>query len=236
MPLGAAVSSAASGTVSAARLGELPHVTALQETTHGSGWEVAGADILREARESGGPVIFVSGHIGNWEVLPPAVARHGLPFASLYRASPNPAVDAAIVGLRRQALGTDVPMFPNGSAGARSALRHLSQGGHLGMLMDQKMNDGVAARFFSREAMTAPALAALTLRFRCRVIRGHVQRLGPARFRVVVEPPIAVPDTGDRQADVLALTQSINDAMERWVRARPESWLWLHRRWPRERS
>ncbi len=52
--------------------------------------------------------------------------------------------------------------------------------------------------------MTAPAMAALALRFRCPVIPGHVQRIGPARFRLVCEPPIVLPDTGDRQADVLA--------------------------------
>ena len=214
--------------------GELPHLDTLQENTlSGPGWEVEGAEILREAKRDGGPVIFVSGHIGNWEVLPPAVARHGLPFASLYRAAASPSVDAAVLGLRRRALGADVPMFPKGAIGARGALRHLSRGGHLGMLMDQKMNDGIAARFFGRTAMTAPALASLALRYRCRVVPGYVQRLGPARFRVVVEPPLTLPDSGDARADVLALTQAVNDVMERWIAARPESWLWLHRRWPR---
>ncbi len=213
--------------------GELAHLDALGETADGPGWEVSGAEILREAREAGGPVLFVSGHIGNWEVLPAMVARYGLPFASLYRASANRAVDAAIIGMRRRAIGCDVPMFPKGAAGARAAVRHLARGGHLGMLMDQKMNDGIEARFFGREAMTAPAPATLALRFGCRVIPGHVQRLGPARFRVVVEPPLPLPSSGVRQADVLALTQSINDVIERWVRERPESWLWLHRRWPK---
>ncbi len=215
-------------------VGELPHVGALREGPGpGPGWEMQGAEILQAARAAGGPVIFVSGHIGNWEVMPPAVARHGLPFASLYRAASNPAVDAAVVALRRRALGAEVPMFPKGSTGARAALAHLRSGGHLGVLMDQKMNDGIAARFFGRDAMTAPALAAMALRYRCRVIPGHVQRLGPARFRLVVEPPMALPDSGDRQADILALTQAVNDMLERWIAARPESWLWLHRRWPK---
>ena len=215
-------------------VGELPHVGALSENTaHGPGWVLEGDAILDAARAAGKPVIFVSGHIGNWEMLPPVVARRGLPFASLYRAAANPAVDAEVVTLRRRALGVEVPMFPKGAAGARAALAHLRGGGHLGMLMDQKMNDGIVARFFGRDAMTAPALAALALRHRCLVIPGHVQRLGPARFRVVVEPPLALPDTGDRQADILTFTQSINDTLERWITARPESWLWLHRRWPK---
>jgi KDO2-lipid IV(A) lauroyltransferase len=50
----------------------------------------------------------------------------------------------------------------------------------------------------------------------------------------VVEAPLALPDSGDRQADIAALTQQINDVLERWIRARPESWLWVHRRWPKD--
>ena len=101
------------------------------------------------------------------------------------------------------------------------------------MLMDQKMNDGIEARFFGRPAMTAPALAALALRLRCPVVPAHVERLGPARFRLVCDPPLPLPGTGNRAADVLVLTQMVNDRLEQWIRARPGEWLWLHRRWPK---
>ncbi|HTR17703.1 MAG TPA: lysophospholipid acyltransferase family protein, partial [Acetobacteraceae bacterium] len=109
----------------------------------------------------------------------------------------------------------------------------LARGGYLAMLTDQKMNDGVEARFFGLPAMTASALAALALRFRCPVVPSHVERIGPARFRLICEPPLPLPDSGDRQADIRQLTQQVNDALERWIRERPESWLWLHRRWPK---
>jgi KDO2-lipid IV(A) lauroyltransferase len=82
--------------------------------------------------------------------------------------------------------------------------------------------------------MTAPATAALALRFRCPVIAGRVERLGPARFRLTVEPPMPLPDSGNRAADVASLTADINLVLERWIRARPDHWLWLHRRWPKQ--
>jgi KDO2-lipid IV(A) lauroyltransferase len=121
-------------------------------------------------------------------------------------------------------------MLPKGAAGARGALAHLRAGGVIAMLMDQKMNDGIAASLFGRTAMTAPALAHLALRFRCPVIPTRAERLGPARFRIVVEKPLPLPDTGDRHADIAALTQTVNDTLERWIRDRPAEWLWLHRR------
>ena len=213
---------------------ELPHLGALGPTESGPGWEVEGEDNLRALRGGAGPAIFVSGHIANWEVLLIAAAAHGYPAAVMYRAAGNAAVDRVITDLRRQAVRTDVPMIPKGAAGAKQALAYLHAGGRIGLLMDQKMNDGIETRFFGRPAMTAPALAMLALRFRCPVIPAYVQRLGPARFRLICEPPMPLPNTGDRRADAALVTQQVNDRLETWIRQRPEAWLWLHRRWPKD--
>ena len=102
------------------------------------------------------------------------------------------------------------------------------------MLMDQKLNDGIEARLFGMVAMTAPAAASFALHFRAPLLTGHVERLGPARLRLVVGPPLPMPHTGTRAGDVAALTQALNDAFEVWIGAQPESWLWLHRRWPKD--
>ena len=214
--------------------GEFVHLSTLQRNTpSGPGWEIQGEAILRGLAEKGGPMIFFSGHIGNWEILPRAAALYGLPCANFYRAAANPAVDALIRQLREQNVGEATAYFPKGSKGARQALRHLGGGGHLAMLVDQKMNDGIEARFFGLPAMTAPALASLALHFRCPVIPAFVQRIGPARLRVVIEPPLPLPDSGDRARDIQSLTQAANDVLERWIRASPESWLWVHRRFPK---
>jgi KDO2-lipid IV(A) lauroyltransferase len=211
---------------------ELPHLPALE-------WEIEGAEHLALLAAHGGPAILVSGHIGNWEVLPPALARLGIRLGSVYRAADNPFVDALINRLRARAVeGEPLPLFPKGAQGARAALKFLAGGGVLGMLADQKMNDGIAVPLLGRPAMTAPAPAQLALRFGCPVIPGRVQRLGPCRFRLVAEPPLPMPAVspggGDRQAAIAAMTRAINDRLSAWIRERPEEWLWLHRRWPKE--
>lgn len=213
---------------------ELPHVALLRRTDAGPGWEASGAAIAEAAAASAGPVILFSAHTGNWEMLPAMAAHFGIALSSFYRAASNPLVDGVIGDLRMRAVGAEVPNFAKGSKGARGALAHLGRGGRLGMLVDQKMNDGIAAPFFGRMAMTAPAAAAFALRFRCPLIPAHVQRLGPARFRLVVEPALTLPDTGDRQADIATLTTAMNATLERWIRDRPGEWLWLHRRWPKD--
>jgi KDO2-lipid IV(A) lauroyltransferase len=214
--------------------GEFPHLRHLQrDTASGPGWELQGEEILRALAASGGPILFFSGHIGNWEILPRAAALYGLPCANFYRAASTPQVDALIRRMREDNVGVATGYFPKGSKGARAALRHLGQGGNLAMLVDQKMNDGIEARFFGLPAMTASAAASLALHFRCPIVPALAQRIGPARLRVIIEPPLLLPDTGNRASDVQSLTQAANDVLERWIRASPESWLWLHRRFPK---
>jgi len=213
---------------------ELPHLARLRRTESGPGWEIVGADHLAALQAAGGPAIFFSGHLGNWELLPQAAAAHGIDLAVVYRPATNTLADGLINAIRREATGGGIKMFPKGPEGARRALAHLRDGGRLAMLADQKMNDGIAAPLFGHPAMTASAGAALALRFRCQLLPAHVERLGPARLRIVVEPPLPLPATGDRTADIAALTTAMNACLERWIRARPENWLWLHRRWPKD--
>ncbi len=214
--------------------GEMPHVGRLRQTGAGPGWEVTGETVLAALAARGGPAIFFSGHLGNWEILPHAARAYGLPVAGVYRAAQNLAVDALIRRLRRSPSDEEQELFPKGSKGARQAMAHLRRGGYLAMLADQKLNDGVQARFFGLPAMTAPAAAAFALHFRCPIIPAHARRIGPARLRLIIEPPLQLPQSGNRTNDVLALTQQINDVLERWIREDPGSWLWMHRRWPKQ--
>jgi KDO2-lipid IV(A) lauroyltransferase len=213
---------------------ELPHLAALKRTAQGPGWECGDDAELRALQVRGGPALLFSGHLANWEIGLPVAASLGLSVSWFYRAASNPLADRLIQAVRRDAMGADVPMFPKGAEGARAALAHLRRGGLLGMLVDQKLNEGIAVPFFGRAAMTTSAPAQFALRVRCPVIPIHPVRLGPARFRVICEPPLILPDTGNREADVHALTVALNSTLERWIREQPECWLWLHRRWPKE--
>jgi KDO2-lipid IV(A) lauroyltransferase len=189
---------------------------------------------VRTLHARGGPAIFFSGHIANWELIGPALAALDISMAGFYRAASNPLTDEIIQGLRRAARGGNVPLFAKGARGAREAVAHLRAGGFLGIMVDQKMNDGIPIPFFGHDAMTAPAIAHFALRFHCPVVPIHVVRLAPARFRLICEAPLSLAVTGDRSADTRAMMLAINEILEAWIRAAPASWLWLHRRWPKE--
>jgi KDO2-lipid IV(A) lauroyltransferase len=205
-------------------VGEYPHLRRLGATRV----ELVGAEHLQGLRDDGKPGICFSGHLGNWELLPVMTARHGVRLSNVYRATNNRQIDRLLRILRTDS----AELIPKGATGSRRVIAALGRGAHLGMLIDQKMNDGIAVKLFGRDAMTAPALAQLALKYDCPVLPGRVERIRGAHFRMVVEPPLVLPRSGDRRADTSALMAAVNLQLERWIAARPEQWLWLHRRWP----
>ncbi len=212
---------------------ELTHIGELRETASGPGYQLTGWEHVAGALKNGGPSIFFTGHIGNWEIAPPAAFGQGVDVGFMYRAASNPLVNGMIQRLREAKFRRKITMFPKGDAGARAAFAHMGRKRHLGILIDQKLDNGIAVPFFGRPAMTAPALASFALRFRCPVFPFHVVRTGPARLHIICDPPMTLPDSGDHDADVLALTGAANDILECWIREKPGAWLWLHHRWPK---
>jgi len=211
----------------AAEFAHLPRLRPAGEP--GGTVELVGAEHLERLRDDGIAGLFVTAHLGNWELLPLLAKRHGLPAHLVYRRANNPFADALILA-RRGALAAGG--VPKGSDGARLLLRLLRSGAHVGVLVDQRLSDGVEVPFFGRPAKCATAWAELALRYRLPVVPVRTERLGGARFRVTLEPPLPFSDSGDRAADVAALVAAANRTLERWIRERPEQWLWLHRRWP----
>ncbi len=193
--------------------------------------EVIGVDHAERLRDDGIGGIFFAAHLANWELPSLAASQRGLPLVQIYRAANNPHVDRLIVRAREAVGGAHHPKSP---AGARELLKALRRGEHLALLVDQKFNEGIAVPFFGRDAMTAPAPAELALRFQVPLVPVRAERLDGARFRVTVYPPMTLRDTGDRAADVLDAMTRINALFEDWIRERPEQWLWLHRRWPKD--
>jgi Kdo2-lipid IVA lauroyltransferase/acyltransferase len=209
---------------------EYPHLRAIRIFEAGGRVEVEGvAEHVAPLIAAGRRLIFVSAHFGNWEIASQAATRYGLKVAQIYRAANNPRIDALIHGFRAAA-GSE--LIPKGPIAARKSIEALREGRHLAVLVDQKMNDGIPVPFFGRDAMTPPAVAQLALRFDCAIIPARVERLRGANFRLTIFPPIEIPRSGDRHADILEAMARINSTLESWITARPDLWFWLHRRWP----
>jgi KDO2-lipid IV(A) lauroyltransferase len=190
--------------------------------------EAVGVEQFMLLRDDGKPALIFACHLANWELLPVAAARHGLPVTVLYKPPNNPIAAEMLERIRRDAMGE---LLSTGVHSAVAAVEVIEKGGHLGMLVDQHSRFGPVVPFFGNPIRAAPLLAKLARRYQCPLHGARVERLGGARFRATLTPPLEIPMTDDITADVEAIMTNVTAIIEGWVRERPEQWLWLHRRW-----
>ena len=189
--------------------------------------EIEGQEHLDAALKSGKPVLFFGAHLGSWELIPMSTMLLGFDANTFYRAPNNPLLLKLFT--TRKIRGE---LIPKGSPGAKRAFTLLKRGENLGILVDQKLNDGISVPFFGRDAMTGTALAEFGLRFDAPMVPIQSMRLPGARFKLIFHPALNVTKTDVRKDDVKTVMTDVNAMMESWIRETPGQWLWLHKRWP----
>lgn len=200
-------------------VGELPHLKQLSRERV----EIVGRAHFDAAIATGRSVLLVTGHIANWELTPFVASANGVPIHVIVRPAVNPLSEQVFQRLRE---GGAVSLIPKGQTGMRQVLKLVRRHEHFGFLVDQRFSEGIEVPFFGVPAKTTPAAASLALRHDAVILPIHLERLGGAHFRLTVEPPLPA------EGDVAAVTAAMNARLEAWIRARPEQWLWTHRRWP----
>ena len=192
--------------------------------------EIVGLERLEAIRASGRPVIFVSGHFANWETMMVALFSAGIEAHVAYRPTNNPYVNRRIVEGRAR-YGIKL-LSPKGKGG-RELMLSLRRGTSIAILIDQKDTSGIEVPFFGRPAPTMAGAARMALHYGLEVQPLWVERLKGARFRMTVYEPIVLERTADRDRDIVEGTERINAFLEDRIRARPEGWFFVHRRWRR---
>ena len=180
-------------------------------------------------RDDGKPGIVFSAHIGNWEVSSILGVKAGMPLHRIYRSANNPYVEWMFRYFRQKIAGL---LVPKGKSGFRQIVALLHKNEHLAMLIDQKMRNGIACKFFGYTAMTAPSLASLVIKHDYPAVPVRSQRLKGAHYRLIFEPPLKIEKTGNNEEDVRLFMEKANQILERWIRDDPSQWLWVHTRWP----
>jgi len=199
---------------------EYPHLQKLARDNT----EIIGLEHLTNTQNQAS-VLFAA-HLGNWEICPIAAAlQANYDVHSIYRPPNNPIADYLLMKCRN--LGGRLKPIPKATSAMRDVMTRLKDNQHLGFLIDQKYNKGVATDFFHAPAMVSPAYIQLAQKFDCPLIPAQIERINnSARFRLTLHPPV---DTrGKSQEELLTLTHAM---LENWITQNPAQWLWLHRRW-----
>jgi KDO2-lipid IV(A) lauroyltransferase len=181
--------------------------------------------LLRDPRKG---LLVASAHIGNWEVAAHAVSMVK-PITVAFRPFHNPCLERAA---RKRLTGENLRYVSREEPNPMRFVQSLAKGEIVALMIDQHVARGhVAVRFFGRPAWTTQILAMLHLTTRAPLLLAFALRTGPLRYEVRTVGPVQGARTGDREKDVLALTQALTDEIENVARAHPEQYMWGHRRW-----
>ncbi len=194
--------------------------------------DIQGIENLRSALSRGKGVVYVTGHIGNWEVMGHAVAA--LSSLSVVAAAIQPAaVNDMIVGLRA---GMGVRTILRGRPGAsRELIRVFKENRVLGILIDQDTDvESAFVDFMGRPAWTPTAAASMAIKFGAPVLFGYIRRGSDNRHTVTIEGPLDLVRSGDDARDVISNTAMLTRKIEDCIMKNPEQWVWMHRRWRRQ--
>jgi Kdo2-lipid IVA lauroyltransferase/acyltransferase len=191
---------------------------------------IDGEENFDAAQRRGKGVLFLTGHMSAWELAPFAHARYGHPLHFLVRPIANSRVDELINGYR--CLSGNLPIGKNKSA--RAILKVLGEGGTVGILADHNTapGEGVFVNFFGIRASTTSGLARIALHTDAAVVPGFLSWDESLRkYRLGFQPAVELSRTGDQEADIVENTARFMRIVEEWIRAHPDQWLWVHKRW-----
>ncbi len=181
--------------------------------------------------ERGRPAVIVTAHQSNWEVVCSAMAKLGMPNASLYSPPTNPLLDKLLLDSRR---ALNCELLPRDNS-ARALVQALKEGRTAAMVMDRRVDDGKPIPFFGHEKFSTIMPAKLAQKFDCELVPVQVERLRDAHFRVTFHPPIKPrkPQASTNEQAIDMITQ-VHAQFEQWIRAAPQDWFCSKRLWPRD--
>ena len=203
-------------------IAEYPHIESISRDYT----KIEGVENLEPYIKGERSAIFIGAHLSNFEV--PALCaylQHGLAIDSTYRAPNNPYSHSILSKIR--SLKGNLKAYSKSKIGGRALMKATKDGRNIGILIDQKYNEGVSVPFFGIEAMTNPVFVQLAQKYDCDLVPIRTIREDSCHFKFIVYPPM------DFQKDetVESVIARSHVLLEEWIKEKPGQWLWLHRRW-----
>lgn len=201
---------------------ELYHDAEFQTLTHKFNVSGTGLEVLKQAHAAGKGAIIVSGHFGQWEAIRAVLKTHGMESGAIIRTHKNRHY------ARRIRAGIEAggrPILSTGRSGTMALVRHLKGGGIISILLDEKYPEGVRLPFLGHDALTSLSAAQLALKYDVPMIPAYGLRTEDGSMvDVIFEAPITPTDS-------LTMTRAFNDSLSARIRAHPDQWYWLLKRW-----
>ena len=184
----------------------------------------------RQHMESGAPTVFVTAHVGAWQVAPLITRKFGFTVNAIYAPESNPVMN----DLMRELRAPFGDKLISSEDGPRPILKALKAGESIILALDTRPDTGKLLPFFGRDALSNTSAVGLALKANAALVMGRAERLPGARYRITVYPPIESPNPeADIKEQAAAMTEVVHAHFEQWITETPGQWICLKRRWPK---
>ena len=184
-----------------------------------------GGEILKQIKNEKKPVIFVSGHFSNFELMAMQIEKSGVNLAAIYRPLNNIFLNVLMERIRKKYICKN--QIKKGTGGVRQLLKLYKKGYSIALMIDQRVTEGIKSKFFNEDAFTTTIPAQFIKKFNCKIIPIYIERFNDVNFNIKIEKPIEFLKDNSTEK----ITRDLNIWLEKMILKNPSKWIWSHNRW-----
>jgi Kdo2-lipid IVA lauroyltransferase/acyltransferase len=186
---------------------------------------VEGEEILKIIKKNNKPVIFISGHFNNFELMAMEIEKNKINLAAIYRPLNNTFLNKTMESIRKKYICKN--QIKKGISGTRKVVKFFKEGHSIALMIDQRVSEGILSKFFDRPASTTTIPAQLVKKYDCEIVPIYIERKDNIHFKMIIQKPISFKkdDTIDE------ITEQLNFWLESMIKKNPSQWIWSHDRW-----
>ena len=187
--------------------------------------QIEGQDELDRIGFSNEPVIFISGHFDNFELMAMHIERSGIDLAAVYRPLNNPFLNPIMENIRRKHICKK--QIKKGISGTKDLLKYFKSGTSIAIMIDQRVSEGIKCKLFGRDALTTTIPAQFIKKFNCKIVPVHIERKITDNFKIKIFKPLHF----SKNESLENITLTLNSILEKMIKTNPSQWIWTHNRW-----
>jgi len=186
---------------------------------------VEGNEILQAIKKSHEPVIFISGHFDNFELMAMQIEKSGVKLSAIYRPLNNIFLNKIMENIRSKYICKN--QIKKGAASIRELLTMFKNGTSIALMIDQRVSEGISSNFFGQKALTTTIPAQFVKRFNCKIVPIYIERISGVNFKMRINEPINF----SKDESIEKITDELNLYLEKMILQKPDQWIWTHNRW-----
>ena len=187
--------------------------------------KIDGTENLNKIKKKNKPVVFISGHFNNFELMAMQIEKNGINLAAIYRPLNNVFLNKTMEQIRTKYICKN--QIKKGRSGTRQILENLKQGNSIALMIDQRVTEGIKIDFFGYLASTTTIPAQIIKKYKCDLVPIYIERLEKYNFKMYVSQPIVINPKKSQEE----ISEHLNKILEKMILKNPDQWIWTHNRW-----